>query len=137
MHRDSTAQPHGGATSVLPLSPAGGIETALDRSAFDDLVAEIGREDTLETFSIFFKEADNRLKRLRELSCEEDRNTIEHEAHGLKGSAANFGLRQVSELAAKLERDARVITPVNYEATICSLETSYTAAREHFATLTA
>jgi HPt (histidine-containing phosphotransfer) domain-containing protein len=137
MHQDSTAKPHGEATPVVPLSPGGGKETGLDRSAFDDLVAEIGREDTLETFAIFFKEADNRVKRLRELSCEEDRKALEHEAHGLKGSAANFGLRQVSELAEKLERDARVIAAVDYEATMRSLEMSYIAAREHFATLAA
>jgi HPt (histidine-containing phosphotransfer) domain-containing protein len=109
----------------------------VDKSTFDNLVAEIGREDTLQTFSIFFDEAHDRLKRLRELSCEEARKTIEQEAHGLKGSAANFGMPQVSQLASMLEQDARTITPGNYEAALRSLETSYAAARERFAELTA
>jgi HPt (histidine-containing phosphotransfer) domain-containing protein len=121
-----------GARRVVPDGP----EMDLDRSAFDNLVAEIGREDTLQTFSIFFAEADDRLKRLRMLSCEAERNAVAEEAHGLKGSAANFGLRQVSQLAALLERDAPTVTATAYEVALRVLEASYTAARKHFAKLT-
>ena len=112
-------------------------EPDIDMSAFDNLAEEIGLEDTKQTFSIFFEEATNRLKRMRTLSCDNERNAIQQDAHGLKGSAANFGLRQVSELAAKLEKDARSITPDNYEAALQGLETSYAAACERFAKLTA
>ncbi len=106
----------------------------LDSSTFETLVVELGRADTLQTFSVFFDEADKRLMRLRELSCD-NWESIAQEAHGLKGSAGNFGLRQVSELAAVLEQDARTVTPVRYEAALRVLETSYATAHERFAEL--
>jgi HPt (histidine-containing phosphotransfer) domain-containing protein len=109
----------------------------LDRSAFDNLAAEIGREGTLQTFAVFFDDASSRLLRLRGLCCESESKAITAEAHGLKGSAANFGLRHVSELASKLEQDAQAIKPSDYEALLRNLETSYAAARESFAALTA
>jgi HPt (histidine-containing phosphotransfer) domain-containing protein len=137
MHDDETTWPHGMAMSVSPRIAPDGSEMDLDRSAFDNLVTEIGREDTLQTFSVFFNEADNRLRRLRELSCDKHSDAIEREAHALKGSAGNFGLRQVAELASMLERDARSITPGHYEAALRGLETSYAAACEHFAALAA
>jgi HPt (histidine-containing phosphotransfer) domain-containing protein len=114
-----------------------GSEVEFDTSAFENLLAELGREDTLDTFAIFFNEASSRLKRLRQLSCEAQRRNIALEAHGLKGSAANFGLRQVADLAAALERNARTITAEDYAAALQRLETSYAAARELFAELTA
>jgi HPt (histidine-containing phosphotransfer) domain-containing protein len=137
MGHDETAERHDVAASASPRMSRDDSEMGVDISAFDNLVAELGREDTLQTFSIFFDEADNRLKRLRELSCEEERNAVQQQAHGLKGSAANFGLRQVSELAAALEQDARTITAGGYDIAVRSLETSYAAARERFAKLTA
>jgi HPt (histidine-containing phosphotransfer) domain-containing protein len=102
----------------------------VDTTVFDNLVAEIGLEDAQQTFSIFISETDDRLKRFRQLSCDKDRDAIKQEAHGLKGTAGNFGLRQVSELARKLEQDAATIMSGAYEATLRSLETSYATARE-------
>ena len=113
-----------------------GSELDVDMSTFGNLVEEIGREDTLQTFSIFFEETTDRLKRMRTLSCGQDRNAIRQDAHGLKGTAANFGLRQVSALAAKLEQDAGSITPENYEAALRRLETSYAAACDRFTEMT-
>jgi len=123
--------------TTLESAPTGlnDSEASLDVSAFNELAEEIGREDTLQTFSIFFDEADNRLKRLRELSCEVERPAIAREAHGLKGTSANFGLRRVSALAAALEQDAHTITSGNYDAVLRNLETSYAAARARFAEL--
>jgi len=136
MAHDETAELRDMPISASPLLAPDGSELDVDVSAFESLVEEIGREDTLQTFSIFFEEATNRLKRMRTLSCGEDRNAIQQDAHGLKGTAANFGLRQVSALAAKLEQNARSITPENYEAALRGLETSYAAACERFAEIT-
>lgn len=112
-------------------------EIDFDISVFENLVAEIGREDSLQTFSIFFSEADSRLKRLRALSCEAERKTVEQEAHGLKGSAANFGLAHVAELAATLEKAAHKITARDYGAAVLLLEKRYAVAKDCFARLTA
>ena len=138
------AEGHEGCVSELGVPVAAspqiapdGSEVEFDASAFENLAAELGREDTLDTFAIFFNEASNRLKRLRQLSCEQERTTLAQEAHGLKGSAANFGLRQVSDLAAGLERNARTITAEDYAAALQRLETSYAAACDLFAKLSA
>jgi len=106
----------------------------LDNATFETLVAELGLEDTVQMFAVFFAEADKRFSRLRALSCDNG-DAIAREAHGLKGSAGNFGLQRVSELAASLEQDARTVTPTRYEAALRSLEMSYAAARERFAGL--
>jgi len=103
----------------------------LDSSAFEIIVAELGRDDTVQMFAIFFTDTDKRLSRLRQLSCD-SWEAIEREAHGLKGSAGNFGLRQVSQLAAGLEQEAQVLTPARYDAALRSLEISYAAARKRF-----
>jgi HPt (histidine-containing phosphotransfer) domain-containing protein len=136
MDHDEPMGLHRVLTSVAPPIATDGSEADIDRAAFDNLVAEIGREDTLETFSIFFTEADSRLERLRKLSCDNDRDAIAREAHGLKGSAGNFGLLNVADLAAKLEQDARSITVGQYEAAVLGLETRYATARGRFAEIT-
>ncbi len=137
MDQNKTAELHGTPISASPRIASDGSELDVDRSAFDSLAAEIGRADALQTFSVFFNETENRLKRLRELSCDEDRNAIAHEAHALKGSAASFGLRKVSDLARTLEQNARSITSNYYDAALRGLETSYAAAYERFAELVA
>jgi hypothetical protein len=55
----------------------------------------------------------------------------------LKGTAGNFGLRKVSDLAKKLEQDAAKITAGDFEIVLRNLETSYAVARENFAHLIA
>jgi HPt (histidine-containing phosphotransfer) domain-containing protein len=136
MAHDETAELRDMPISASPQLAPNGSELDVDVSTFGNLVEEIGREDTLQTFSTFFEETTSRLKRMRTLSCGEDRNAIRQDAHGLKGTAANFGFRQVSALAAKLEQDAGSITPENYGAALRGLETSYAAACDRFAEMT-
>jgi HPt (histidine-containing phosphotransfer) domain-containing protein len=120
-----------------PDSDSDSLERHLDRSAFDELVAELGREDTLQTFATFFGEADTRVTRLQELARELDGDEIKRQAHALKGSAANFGFRRVSDLARILGEDARTVAPARYEGLLEALEDSYAAARRHFSKLAA
>lgn len=117
--------------SVAP----GDSDVAVDGSAFDSLVAEIGLEAAQQTLSVFMAETDDRLKRLRRLSCDKDREAIQQEAHGLKGAAGNFGMRQVSDLAKKLEHGAATISANGYAEMVGSIERSYAAAQKHFAAL--
>ena len=131
MDHDATADASSLAVSV-PETVLGDDAVGLDRSAFDNPVAEIGREDSLQTFALFFEETEARFCRLRALSCEKQRQAVEREAHGLKGSGGNFGFRRLSQLAGRLERDARTITAADYEAALGAMETSYAAARHRF-----
>ena len=126
-------QPH---DTPPPASPHD-CEIDVDRSAFDNLAEEIGIEGAQQSFAIFISETDDRFKRFRQLSCDNDRTEIKNEAHGLKGTAGNFGLRKVSDLAKQLEQDAGKITAGDFEIVLRNLETSYAAARERFAHLVA
>jgi CheY-like chemotaxis protein/HPt (histidine-containing phosphotransfer) domain-containing protein len=106
-----------------------GATAMVDRTAFDNLAAEIGDEGASETFHMFLAETDSRLKLLRRLSCETDRDTIEREAHSLKGSAGTFGLREVSRLAENLERKLENIAASDYCAALDRLEAAFADSR--------
>jgi HPt (histidine-containing phosphotransfer) domain-containing protein len=137
MDQSKTAEPTAMPFCVSPGSASDCSAPDLDRSAFDILADELGRADTLQTFSVFFIEAESRLKRLRELCGDRDADSIKHEAHALKGSAGNFGFLKVSDLARALEQNARSITSSDYQAVLRDLEMSYAAACECFSKLIA
>jgi HPt (histidine-containing phosphotransfer) domain-containing protein len=132
---DHGSEPHRSQVLAAPDSDGDSLEQHLDRSAFDELIAELGREDTLQTFAVFFGEADTRVTRLRELLRDLNGDEIKRQAHALKGSAANFGFRRVSDLAKILEEDARAVAPERYAALLQALERSYATARLHFSKL--
>ena len=119
-----------------PLVPAQTLTAdtaaAIDRKAFEDLVAEIGKETAAETLAMFAQETDDRLKLLRRLSIETDRLTIEREAHTLKSAAATFGLRAVAQLARSLERDAPHIAAGDYRALVDRIEAGFASARTQY-----
>lgn len=101
----------------------------VDGSVFDELVEEIGLDGAQQTFAIFVSETDSRLDRLAQMRLDKDREAIKQEAHALKGSAGNFGLRRVSDLAKMLEQNATTIATGDYETTLRGLAASYAAAR--------
>lgn len=112
-------------------------EATMDHAVFNELVAEIGSQNAKLALSVFIAETDKQLKRFGELSRDMDREGIEREAHSLKGSAGNFGLRQVSALARLLQYGAARITSTDYEVALAALGKSYAAAREQCAKLMA
>ncbi len=105
------------------------IGQSVDRSAFEELASEIGERDASETLNVFVNETETRLKMLRRLSYQHDRNTIEREAHSLKSSAGTFGLHEVAEFARRLERDAANISASDYSAILDRLEAAFVSAR--------
>jgi histidine phosphotransfer protein HptB len=137
MDQSKTAGPSAMPFTVSPGIAADCSAPDLDRSAFEILVEELGRPDALQTFSVFFIEVENRLKRLQELAGAKDGDAIKHEAHALKGSAGNFGFLKVADLARALEQNAHAITSTDYQAVLRDLQTSYAAACACFRTLIA
>ena len=112
--------------------PSTDAPSPFDRKVFDNLVLEIGKETALETLSLFVQETEDRLKLLRKLSGDADRNKIEREAHSLKSAAGTFGLRAVAQLARTLERDAAHITASDYLALLDRIEAAFSAARTEY-----
>ena len=106
-----------------------GAASIVDPTAFDNLAAEIGEEAASETLHMFLADTENRLKLLRQLSCETDRDVIENEAHSLKGTAATFGLCEVTRLAAILEREAASVAATEYFAVLDGLDAAFAGSR--------
>lgn len=104
-------------------------EEIVDRTAFERLAAEIGDDGASETLRVFIEETNMRLRKLRTLSCREERETIANEAHTLKGAAGTLGLRQLAALARGLEHRAGAMSAAEYDATLDRLESAFARAR--------
>jgi len=98
-------------------------------SALKEFVQEIGADGARATLDVFFTEAATRLELLHSLSCESDRDSIETEAHTVKGASGTFSLVQVSALAEKLEHGAQTISPDEYRELLDRLQASFDTAR--------
>lgn len=81
-------------------------EPVWDSSAFANLCEEIGGDGADEALGMFFQETESRLARMRCLSSPTG-DSIEIEAHTLKGAAGTLGFRKLSALAQALESAAR------------------------------
>ena len=132
--KSATAAETHSAADAPPLAPveASALDATLpvDRTAIDDLVREIGQDDTLAMLALFLDETETRLKLLRTLSCDADRPKIEREAHSLKGTSATFGMTDVAQLARTLEREAAKITTEDYGRLLDRIEAAFSVARK-------
>ena len=105
------------------------LEPIVNYSAFQTFVQEVGGDSARAIFNVFFAETSARLKVLAALSCASDRDTIETEAHTVKGASGTFGLIQVSVLAETLEHSAQTVSPAEYRELLDRLEAGIEIAR--------
>ncbi len=101
----------------------------VDRGIFDELTAAIGGAAAAEVLNMFVRDAETRLRALRQLSCNGDREAIKTEAHSLKSEAATLGLLQLSRLARSLEHSALVIDREQYVAMMDRLDATFELTR--------
>jgi CheY-like chemotaxis protein len=120
-------------TGPLPIewSPGTGPDTMFDQMVFDNLADVVGLVDAHKIAQVFVKETEDRLRRLRELSSDADRETIEREAHSIKSGAATVGMLQLAQVAELLERKAPVILPGDYSLILDELATAFALSRVH------
>ncbi|MCR6701871.1 MAG: ATP-binding protein [Dokdonella sp.] len=88
------------AAAATPASPA------LDASIVEDLVDIMG-DGFPELVRIYLEETPRRVLQLRDAAAEGDADAIVACAHTLKSSSANLGATGLSELARRIEYDAR------------------------------
>jgi CheY-like chemotaxis protein/HPt (histidine-containing phosphotransfer) domain-containing protein len=93
------------------ISPPGPAQPpALDKSVLESL-RKLGRpgepDPVAELVEIFLQDASERLHRISAALEQDDGRTAASAAHGLKGSAANLGARELSALCACLEQQAK------------------------------
>lgn len=113
--------------AATPASPA------LDASIVEDLVDIMG-DGFPELVRIYLEETPRRVLQLRDAAAEGDADAIVACAHTLKSSSANLGATGLSELARRIEYDARGgmtghLTPVA-EATVLEFERVAAALRQ-------
>jgi HPt (histidine-containing phosphotransfer) domain-containing protein len=70
-----------------------------------------------------------RLQALRAYPLERSRRVISREAHTIKGTAATFGFRRLSELAKRLERDADNVSAAEFDDLASRLEAAFAEAQ--------
>jgi signal transduction histidine kinase/DNA-binding response OmpR family regulator len=126
---DNTAPAAEKAPAGRPYAPAPPATGDLDADAIAELEDEIGTDGVQETLSVFLRETEARLGRLKALAGLADRATIRDEAHTLKGAAGTLGLARLSELARALEKGADGIGPEAYLAAIDTLDAAFADGR--------
>jgi signal transduction histidine kinase/CheY-like chemotaxis protein/HPt (histidine-containing phosphotransfer) domain-containing protein len=123
------------AAGLAKTAPAAGETVPLvDRKVLDDFAALVGEASTDDVIHTFMQDAETRLKTLRELSCESNREFIKTEAHSLKGEAATLGLLALSQLARTLEHSAHDIDADQYSALTARLDSTFELSRRELTT---
>ncbi|TVQ54355.1 MAG: Hpt domain-containing protein [Phycisphaerales bacterium] len=74
-----------------------------------------GDADMVELITYFVGEMNNRVQSIEKAWQEQDKERLRDYAHQIKGAAAGYGFPQITDSAAKLERE------LNEEATIADL----------------
>jgi signal transduction histidine kinase/CheY-like chemotaxis protein/HPt (histidine-containing phosphotransfer) domain-containing protein len=100
----------------------------VDRTAVDELIAQVGCDSTDEILAVFLTETERRLGVLRGLPIG-NRDAIRQEAHTLKGSSGTFGLMRLSALARDLERRAARIALGDYHTALEKLDDIFAVSR--------
>jgi len=116
--------------SPAPAQPSGARPMTVDLSTFDALADEIGSDGVRQILSIYMRDTRKRLDLLQRLSFADDRETIEIEAHTLKGASGTFGLRELSDLARALEAGVDDLSERSYRDALERLEAAFAAARD-------
>lgn len=101
---------------------------ALDR---DVALSRVGGDTELlkEIAVLFLENYDGWLGELHEAIARGDATAVEHTAHGLKGSVANFGAHAAVEAALQLENVGRSRDLTNVSASLACLESALAVLR--------
>ncbi len=108
----------------LPVSPAAGGPTLLDPEQIESL-RQVGGDkvDVLSKVAgIFLRRGRSRIEELRQAVKAGDARSMRMCAHGLKGSAANLGAREMAEICGEIEVLALQGADVDYEARVRAAE---------------
>jgi len=89
--------------------PCAAVQNAVDLTvlaSFSDEFQEEGEEDfVVELIDLFLRDTPLRIEAIKEATINSDTQALRREAHNLKGSCANLGIRQMASLSSELEED--------------------------------
>jgi len=97
-------QEQGGADNVQENEKGINPDEYMDKAMVDDLLATLGSEQMDALFEDYYTFADKIVETLTAEKETKNQSSITDRAHELKGMAANFGFRKVSEVAGEIEK---------------------------------
>ncbi len=101
---------------------------AFDRNTLDQLISELGSEDTAEVLRSFLDDTGNKVRTLK--AAPSAAVLIRQEAHSIKSSAGTFGFIELSRLALSVEQNALRMTPDQLESAVSALSDVYEQTAE-------
>lgn len=125
-------------SQVALVKPAAAMPSdapVLDRTELEALAAEIGYPALQESLAVFVEETATHIAKLGAYLLPRDAEAVARAAHALKGTTATFGLRRLSLLAARIEREAKQLDEPAYRRAIAEIEQRFAAARAELAGL--
>lgn len=114
---------------VKPVVAVAADLPALDRTELEALATEIGYPALQDSLAMFMEEAAAYIAKLGEFTLPADAEAVSRAAHALKGTTATFGLRRMSSLAARIEREAKQFDDADYRRVLADIAQSFDAAR--------
>ncbi|GJL86011.1 MAG: hypothetical protein DHS20C02_17860 [Micavibrio sp.] len=81
---------------------------ALDHDMLKSLLDNLGKEQFSGLIDGFLAKADEIIEVLNQVSAQNDVPAMGARAHELKGMAGNFGIKEVSEIAAEAEKESKL-----------------------------
>ena len=94
-----------------------------DESAYLELCAELGGEDTVEVLKIFLSDTSRKMGAIG--SDLKARSTIMREGHSIKSSAGTLGFSELSSLAQELELRAESMDTAQLHGFLESLQRAF------------
>jgi signal transduction histidine kinase/CheY-like chemotaxis protein len=121
-------------SGVLPLlQPLAGSSPELpgliDHATVQGVRELMGADELRALYTGFFVQADDAARRMREAMREADTEALRRNAHTVKGAALNLGLSALADAAARLNRDAAILSPPQLALALHRSEETLAATR--------
>jgi len=96
---------------------------AVDRRPIDQMVLDVGPEAFQRLVKLFDEETRGVVLELRRLFAAQDWRELGRQAHSLKHATSSFGLVELAEIAAQIEKAADALQPIEAGEQLTRLET--------------
>ncbi|OYU93996.1 MAG: hybrid sensor histidine kinase/response regulator, partial [Burkholderiales bacterium PBB5] len=121
-------------TSAMPLlQPLAGSTTEppglIDRATVQSVRELMTADELRALYTGFFVQADDAARRMRDAMRDADTEAIRRNAHTVKGAALNLGLSALADAAARLNRDAAILSPPQLALAVQRCEAPLPATR--------
>ena len=125
----AASPPAGTGRASAPTAGPGREPLLVDQAVLDSVAELRGARRSPALFGGFFEQADDAARRMREAMREADPEALRRAAHAVKGAALNLGLPALADAAARLQREADVLAPMQLALAVQRYEELVQATR--------